>query len=72
MVAAVEHADGTASCVQLADGQYKLLSGLGSGRVLESKCEYRVQECITMTEVLRALNEGRGGAGEGGRDLLGG
>jgi hypothetical protein len=60
VVAAVEHADGTASCVQLANGHYKLLQGLGSGRVLESKCDYRVQECITMIKVLRAMNDGRG------------
>jgi hypothetical protein len=58
LVAAVEHADGTASCVQLADGSYRLLEGLGSGPVLESKCAYRVTECLSMVRVLESLNEG--------------
>lgn len=58
-MAAVEHADGTASCVQLADGSYRLLEGLGSGAVLESKCVYRVTECMSMVKVLESLNEGK-------------
>lgn len=59
LVAAVEHADGTASCTQLADGSYRLLEGLGSGAVLESKCVYRVTECLSMVKVLESLNEGK-------------
>eukprot|EP00877_Chromochloris_zofingiensis_P001284 jgi/Chrzof1/11156/Cz05g26010.t1 len=58
VVAALEHADGTASCVQLANGEYQMLKGLGSGSVLESKCTYRVNECLTCAKVLTAMNVG--------------
>jgi hypothetical protein len=54
----VEHADGTACCAELADGEWQLLQGLGTGAVLEAKCEYRVQECVTMARALQALNAG--------------
>eukprot|EP00879_Flechtneria_rotunda_P029716 GHRR01032159.1.p1 GENE.GHRR01032159.1~~GHRR01032159.1.p1 ORF type:complete len:269 (+),score=35.77 GHRR01032159.1:974-1780(+) len=59
VVAAVEHADGTACCVQLATGEWKLLQGLGSGAAQEAKCEYRVQECITLAKTLQAMNAGK-------------
>jgi hypothetical protein len=58
VVAAVEHADGTACCAELADGEWRLLQGLGTGAVLEAKCEYRVQECVTMARALQAMNAG--------------
>jgi hypothetical protein len=58
VVAAVEHADGTACCAELADGEWRLLQGLGTGAVLEAKCEYRVQEAVTMARALQAMNAG--------------
>jgi len=58
VVAAVEHADGTACCAELATGDWKFLQGLGTGQVLESKCDYRVQECVTMAQVLQSMNAG--------------
>ncbi|KAF6266434.1 platelet-activating factor acetylhydrolase, isoform II-domain-containing protein [Scenedesmus sp. NREL 46B-D3] len=58
VVAAVEHADGTACCAQLADGEWRLLQGLGTGAALEAKCDYRVQECVTMARALQAMNAG--------------
>eukprot|EP00878_Enallax_costatus_P021303 GHUV01022549.1.p1 GENE.GHUV01022549.1~~GHUV01022549.1.p1 ORF type:complete len:106 (+),score=20.47 GHUV01022549.1:827-1144(+) len=61
VVAAVEHADGTACCTELANGDYMLLKGLGQGAALEAKCDYRVQECVTLAQVLQALNAGMWG-----------
>jgi hypothetical protein len=58
VVASVEHADGTACCAQLATGEWKFLQGLGTGQVLEAKCDYRVQECLTMAQVLQSMNAG--------------
>lgn len=58
VVAAVEHADGTACCAELATREYMLLKGLGTGAALEAKCEYRVQECVTMAQLLQALSKG--------------
>lgn len=58
VVAAVEHADGSACCAELADGEFMLLKGLGTGAALEAKCTYRVQECITLAQVLQALATG--------------
>ena len=65
VVAAVEHADGSAGAVQLAGGGWKMFTGLGKGRVLEDKCEYRLGECDTVVRLLEQLNEGEG---EGGRE----
>ncbi|KAF8056475.1 Ranbp10 [Scenedesmus sp. PABB004] len=58
VVAALEHADGTACCVELADGTHRLLTGLGTGAALEAKCEYRVTEARTMAEALAAIDSG--------------
>lgn len=44
--------------LQLANGEWKLLQGLGKGAELEAKCEYRVEECLTMARVLQAMNTG--------------
>lgn len=45
-------------CLQLATGEWKLLQGLGKGAELEAKCEYRVEECLTMARVLQAMHTG--------------
>lgn len=58
VVAALEHADGTACCAELADGEWRLLQGLGTGAVLEAKCEYRVTEAVTLARTLQAMNAG--------------
>jgi hypothetical protein len=44
--------------MQLASGEWKLLQGLGTGAALEAKCDYRVEECLTMARVLQAINSG--------------
>lgn len=59
VVAAVEHADGTACCTQLANGEWRMLQGLGTGAALEAKCQYRVQECVTMAQALQTMNAGK-------------
>lgn len=43
---------------QLANGEWKLLQGLGKGAELEAKCDYRVEECLTLARVLQAMNTG--------------
>ncbi|WIA15413.1 hypothetical protein OEZ85_002066 [Tetradesmus obliquus] len=58
VVAALEHADGTACCAELADGEWRLLQGLGTGAVLEAKCEYRVTEAVTLARTLQAMTAG--------------
>jgi hypothetical protein len=45
--------------LQLANGEWKLLQGLGKGAELEAKCDYRVEECLTMARVLQAMNTGK-------------
>lgn len=35
-----------------------MFSGLGSGAVLERKCEYRMAEVLAAVDVMRHLNEG--------------
>ncbi|KAI8468599.1 MAG: platelet-activating factor acetylhydrolase, isoform II-domain-containing protein [Monoraphidium minutum] len=57
-VAAVEHADGSSGAAQLADGSWRLFAGLGTGPVLEAKCDYRAAEVLTAVRLLRAVNEG--------------
>jgi hypothetical protein len=44
---------------QLANGEWKLLQGLGKGAELEAKCDYRVEECLTMARVLQAMSTGK-------------
>jgi hypothetical protein len=48
------------SVSQLATGEWKLLQGLGKGAELEAKCDYRVEECLTMARVLQAMQTGEG------------
>ena len=43
---------------QLADGTWRLFQGLGTGTVLEAKCDYRVAEVLMAARVMRQLNEG--------------
>ena len=58
LVAALEHADGSAGCARLATGATRLFRGLGSGAALEAKCEYRAGEIATLLALLGELNEG--------------
>ncbi len=52
---------------QLADGSWRLFAGLGTGPVLEAKCEYRFEEVLSTVTVMRRLNAG---AAPGGRFTL--
>ena len=67
VVAAVEHHDGSAGAAKRAAGAassgangggWTYFAGLGSGGVLEAKCEYRAAEVVAAVGVLRAMNEG--------------
>lgn len=58
VVASIEHADGSSGAAQLADGSWKMFAGLGTGPVLESKCDYRVDEVMSVVEIMGRLNEG--------------
>ncbi len=57
---ALEHADGSACSVEMADGSIMEFKGLGVGPMLEAKVVYRTAECRTALKLLKALHEGEG------------
>lgn len=65
LVMVLEHADGSSGAAQRADGSWMYYQGLGTGAVLEAKCDYRLQECDLALQLLHQLNAGGRGAGCG-------
>lgn len=59
VVLAVEHTDGTASCVHCAGkGGWRNYSGFGKGEVQHAKLAWRMREVETAVRLLESLNQG--------------
>lgn len=59
IVLAVEHADGTSSCAQLAGGKVRWYKGLGMEEAQVAKSRHRIEEMKLARHILHALNKGR-------------